>query len=132
MVKWTRVSYLIILCLSEYCSYRLLFYKSSKHIIKFKLNFFLWWRWSKVPLYTNNSTFVLNLVRFLCSLSMRGGAFRFALVCLSVSLKIYNFITKVEKWGNPCLMETFLVLHKSLEISTPEHCNCSLLVFSFF
>ena len=31
-------------------------------------------------------------------------------VCLSVNPKIFNFVTKVEKWGHPCSIDTFLVL----------------------
>ena len=44
-----------------------------------------------------NTAFVKKLVSFF--LFLIGGTFRFSLVCLFICLKIFNLVTKVEKWG---------------------------------
>ena len=46
----------------------------------------------------NNSYSLYSDSEFLCP-SVRGGAFRFALVCLSALLKFFNFLTKVDSCG---------------------------------
>ena len=55
----------------------------------------------------NNSLAFTSISDFY-ALTLKGCAFRFALVCPTVRLKIFDFISKVEKWWHPCPMDTFL------------------------